>query len=142
MVWTVRHGFWLKISQKRPTPLPLGFQHRRYCGESSPGVPLGPLGSEHVGQYVEFCRIGFCFHQEWSVCQVSRIAVWFPVCSDRWIRLPQLSFFLFLARANYSCFSFNLLSRLTIRVHFNLNACPRFQWAAFSRGWVQNFTRL
>jgi len=49
---------WFLVENQSKTTyrLPLGFQHRRYCGESSPGVPLGPLGSEHVGQYVEFCR--------------------------------------------------------------------------------------
>jgi hypothetical protein len=41
MVWTVQHGFWLKNSQKRPTPSPLGFQHAQYCGECVAGSSCG-----------------------------------------------------------------------------------------------------
>jgi hypothetical protein len=49
MVWTVQHGFWLKISQKDPTPSPLGFQHGQCCGESLDGLQLGSFGAVQLG---------------------------------------------------------------------------------------------
>jgi len=54
---TVQHGFWLKNSEKHPTPLPLPFFFTQYRGWAFRWSCGQSFGSRFCGVHVELCRI-------------------------------------------------------------------------------------
>ena len=135
---------WFLVENQSKTTyrLPLGFQHRRYCGESSPGVPLGPLGSEHVGQYVEFCRADR-LRSSRMVCVSD-----FENCSLVSCLLRQVdtspATLLFSILGARQLLLFLLQSSFTAHNSrsFQFECLPSFSMGSLLTGGLQNFTRL